>query len=99
MYNKEDEGWGSLILRIAGALLAMWLMVSCCRGCSRYGHNMSAIKHGYCYDKNTQIIYIESYSGQYGAETTYSPYYDPNGNLCKYELATGKWIPVTTGVD
>ena len=26
----------------------------------------------------------ESYSGKYGNNTSYSPYYDSEGNLCKY---------------
>ena len=43
----------------------------------------------------TGIIYIESYSGRYGTETTYTAYYDENGDMCKYDQSSGKWVPIS----
>ena len=68
-----------VILIICLAVFSQW-----CIEDSRSDRNMVYIEEGYCYDKNTKIIYIESYSGRHGTNTTYSPYYDSEGNLCKY---------------
>ena len=98
MYDTKDEGLFSIVLKIAGCLFAMFLIASMGRACSRNNHNMVGIENGYAYDINTKIIYIESYSGRWGTETTYSPYYSPDGNLYKYDLTSGKWIPINEEV-
>ena len=41
------------------------------------------------------IVILKSYTGKYGTNTVYTVYYDENGNICKYDVETGNWIPVT----
>ena len=55
---------------------------------------MISITDGYCYKKDTQIIYEEYFTGKMFADAVYTPYYDANGYLCKYDLESGEWIPV-----
>lgn len=71
----------------------MYLIMSASQENSRSTRNMRYISEGYCYDKTTQIIYIESYSSN-GFGTVYTPYYDSNGNLYKYVTGNDEWIPV-----
>lgn len=61
----------------------------------RSKYNMSYISEGYCYNKSTKIIYMETYSG-HGFIITYfyTPYYNENGELCKYNTKNGDWIPI-----
>lgn len=92
MHN--DEGWALTISKVLGLFMIMVMLIFGSRACSRAERNMVSIRNGYCYDRDTQIIYIESYAGRYGTDTTYSPYYDSNGDLCKYNVYTGEWIPV-----
>lgn len=93
MYGK-DESLGLLILKLVGCVIAVLIISAASRSCSRSDRNMVVIKDGYCYDSNTHIIYIESYTGRYDTNTTYTPYYDDNGKMCKYDTATGEWVPV-----
>ena len=90
----EDEGWGSTILKLLGCLLLIIMLTYGSRACSRSDRNMVSIKRGYCYDRDTHIIYIESYTGRYGDDTAYTPYYDADGNLSKYNVYTGEWMPI-----
>lgn len=94
MYCKENDGIGKLILEFIALIIVICIFTSCCQSCSRNERNMVYISEGYCYDQNTQIIYIESYTGRYGTDTSYNPYYNENGALCKYDIQTGKWIPI-----
>ena len=94
MNNRNDDSLVVLVLKIIALFALCIFMVSCSRTCSRSTRNMAPIEHGYCYDLDTQIIYIESYTGRYGDETAYTPYYDANGNLCKYDIYTGEWLPI-----
>lgn len=61
---------------------------SCATDTSRKEHNMILIEKGYCYDNDTRVIYIESLSSSYG-HTTYAPYYNTEGELCRYNVETG----------
>lgn len=77
-------------------LVLLGLMVGwCCltqsiiKDC-RKNHNMILIKDGYCYDKNTHIIYIESCTED---RTMYCPYYNTDGVVCKYKVDTKEWVP------
>lgn len=90
----KDESIGIDIAKIIGCVILILLITSSSRSCSRSERNMVSIKEGYCYDYDTQIIYIESYTGRYGLETTYTPYYNFDGDLCRYDLETGNWIPI-----
>ena len=93
MYNHNDDG-GSTIFKLFGCFLLIVSLTFGSRACSRSDKNMVLIKDGYCYDRDTHIIYIESYTGQYGTDTTHTPYYDTNGSLCKYNIQTGEWVPI-----
>lgn len=93
MYRNNDSA-GKYIAEIIGCVILICLIAIFSQSCSRSDRNMIYIKEGYCYDFDTQIIYIESYTGRYGLETTYTPYYNSNGDLCKYDLETQKWIPI-----
>ena len=90
----KDDSLGKCILQIIGLVILICLIASFSRSCSRSDRNMVYIKEGYCYDYDTQIIYIESYTGRYGNGTSYTPYYNSDGDLCKYDLETGEWIPI-----
>lgn len=90
----KDESIGIDIAKIIRCVILILLITSSSRSCSRSERNMVSIKEGYCYDYDTQIIYIESYTGRYGLETTYTPYYNFDGDLCRYDLETGNWIPI-----
>ena len=90
----DDESWGSLILKAIGVIFLVVIITSSSRSCSRDDRNMVLIKEGYCYDRDTRIIYIESYTGRYRDDTAYTPYYDANGSLCKYDVYTGEWLPI-----
>lgn len=94
IYYKENDGIGKLILEFIVLIIVICIFTSCCQSCSRNERNMVYISEGYCYDQDTQIIYIESYTGRYGTDTSYSPYYNENGVLCKYDIETGEWIPI-----
>ena len=93
-YKENDNGIGKLILEFIVLIIVICIFTSCSKSCSRSERNMVYISNGYCYDQNTQIIYIESYTGRYETNTSYTPYYDGNGQLCKYNVETGEWIPV-----
>ena len=93
MYG-DSEGWGSTILKLLVCFLLIIILTFGSRACSRSDRNMVFIKDGYCYDRDTHIIYIESYTGRYGDDTAYTPYYDANGDLCKYNISTGEWVPI-----
>ena len=90
IYYKNSDG--ELILKFIACIIIMCILTSCCQSCSRSKRNMVYISDGYCYDQDTQIIYIESYTGRYGYDTSYTAYYNKNGNLCKYDLQTGEWV-------
>ena len=91
---KNNDSLGVCIAKIIGLIILMCLIVSFSQSCSRSDRNMIYIKEGYFYDSDTQIIYTESYTGRYGLETTYTPYFNSDGDLCKYDLETEKWIPI-----
>lgn len=93
-YKENDDGIGKLILEFIAIIIVMCIFTSCCQSCSRSERNMVYISEGYCYDQDTHIIYIESYTGRYGYDTSYTAYYNENGNLCKYNIETGEWIAI-----
>lgn len=93
-YKENDDGIGKLILEFIALIVVICIFTSCSQSCSRSDRNMVYISEGYCYDQDTQIIYIESYTGRYGMDTSYTPYYNTSGELCKYSVETGEWIPV-----
>lgn len=81
------------VLAIIVSTLIIGQLMSCSQENSRSIRNMSYISEGFCYDKDTRIVYIESYS-RHGFDTIYTPYYDKNGNLCRYEIGSEEWIPI-----
>lgn len=91
-YNK-NSGMGTIGYCIA-LLVLLFVISGISKSCSRSYSNMIYISDGYCYHEDTYIIYIESLTGRYDNDTTYAPYYDENGNMAKYNPATGEWIPV-----
>lgn len=58
--------------------------------------NMIYISEGYCYHESSHIIYIESGSG---LNMTYTPYYDENGNMMRYDPTTGQWIAIINNTE
>lgn len=92
--HRNSDSLGMRIAKTIGCVILICLITMFSQSCSRIDRNMIYIKKWYCYDSDTQIIYIESYTGRYGPETTYTPYYNFDGDLCKYDLETGKWIPI-----
>ena len=94
MGMDKNDSLGMCIAKIIGCVILICLIASFSRSCSRSDRNMVSIKEGYCCDYDTQIIYIESYTGRYGLETIYTPYYNSDGDLCKYDLESGNWIPI-----
>ena len=95
-YSSNDFGCGTILGYIAIFIVLMFIM-SCSNGVhisnERDESNMIYIQEGYCYDKNTKIIYRETIidNYRYGLDTpTYSPYINENGNYCKYK--NGKWV-------
>ena len=99
MYRESNDDsfgkeiWGGIATIIVGLIILLSLH-SCSVNESRSERNMIPISEGYCYDQNTKIIYIESYTGRHGDKTSYSAYYDENGRLCKYDVQTGEWISI-----
>lgn len=89
-----NDSIGTSVLKMIGCIIAITFIVSSGQSCSRSERNMVYIKEGYCYDSDTQIIYTESYFGKYGIRTAYTPYYNSNGKLCKYNIKTNEWIPI-----
>lgn len=96
MYKNYDNdfGVGGHLALLVGAIILILVIQSCSVSSSRSLRNMEPIKEGYCYDVDTGVIYIESYSGRYGTETAYTAYYNENGEMCKYDLSSGQWIPI-----
>lgn len=93
-YSNSDDSLGSIILKLIGCIILIIIISASSRACSRSDSNMVFIKDGYCYDADTKIIYKESIVGRYDDDTTYTIYYNENGNVCKYNEDTGKWIEV-----
>ena len=93
-YSSNSDSTGMCILKIIGGLILCYMLVSCSQSCSRSEANMVMIESPYCYEADTKIIYLETEAGRYGIKTTYTPYYDENGNLCRYNVSTGEWIPL-----
>ena len=89
MFEDNKPGCGTIIILI----IALIFFINICDSCDRDDHNMVLIRDGYCYDRDTKIIYIESDAGRYTGHS-YSAYYDVNGNLCKYNIYTGEFIPI-----
>ena len=94
MYNRyhDNNSVAYNILWIIIAFILFFGVRSCNITESRSTRNMTSIKEGYVYDTNTKIIYIESFTGRYSTEATYTAYYDENGNMCRY--LDGKWVPI-----
>jgi hypothetical protein len=93
-YSNNDDSTGKLVLEIIGLVLLIIFISACSRACSRSSSDMIYIQSGYCYDENTKIIYKEIIVGRYDSDTTYTIYYDENGNICKYNDVTGEWDEV-----
>ena len=97
MWEDEGSGTGKFILQVAGFLLAIAIISSCGKSCSRSDSNMVYIREGFVYHEDSKIIYVESETGRYGMETSYTPYYDSNGSMCTYDIRTGEFIPINGG--
>ena len=97
-YKSKDKSSTEIIFGGTATIVVLLIILFSFRSCSvnknRSERNMIPISEGYCYDQNTKIIYIESYTGRHGDKTSYSAYYDENGSLCKYDVQTGEWIPI-----
>lgn len=83
------------VAKIIG-LFALVILISLCSVMwHREQSGMIKINGQYCYEEDSKIIYIESVSySRYGDKTSYTPYYDENGKLNRYDVETRKWIPV-----
>lgn len=88
--KKSDYTW----LKVVAWIIAIVIMIACFQSWERNRRDMIYISDGYCYKEDTQIIYEEYFTGRMGADAVYTPYYDENGKLCKYDLGTGDWIPI-----
>lgn len=97
MYEDEGLGIGKFILTIIGCVIALSIIGSCSKSCSRSESNMIYIREGFAYHEDSKIIYVESEAGRYGMETNYTPYYDSNGSMCTYDVRTGEFIPISGG--
>mgnify|MGYP006981794845 CR=1 FL=1 len=93
MYSNNDGIWSDVIKIIILLVLTLFL-ISISQSCSRQENNMVNICEGYSYDADTYIIYREMESGRYGTRLVYTPYYDKNGNLCRYDTKTFQWVPI-----
>lgn len=86
------DGYGKIIAEI----IIIWLIASLLSKLSLQGSRSKAdmvkFDDGYCYHEESHIIYIEQV--KYGANYTYTPYYDKNGKMNVYDVATGEWIPI-----
>ena len=60
------------------------------KGCARMNNDMVHIDDNYSYDKETHIIYQESWNW-FTRTLQFRPYYDDNGNLYKFDEATNTW--------
>lgn len=94
-YSNNDDSTGSLILKIVGCVILILIISAGSRSCSRSNSDMIYIQNGYCYDENTKIVYKESVVGRYDDDTTYTVYYNENGNVCKYNETNGEWTEVS----
>ena len=96
-YNVEKNDY--FLIKFIGWIIGLfifWLIIaSCSQLYERERRDMVYISDGYCYKEDTQIIYEEYFTGRFGTDAIYTPYYDTNGYLCKYNLQTGEWIPIT----
>lgn len=88
--KEPDYTW----LKVVAWIVVVWITIACLQSCERSRRDMIYISDGYCYKEDTQIIYEEYFTGRMGADAVYTPYYDENGKLCKYDLETGEWIPI-----
>lgn len=92
-YKSNDDRL-SFLLKTIGILIVCIILVSCSQSLGRSEANMIMIDDPYCYEADTKIIYLESKSGRHGTYMSYEPYYDKDGNKCKYNVETGEWIPI-----
>lgn len=102
MYERYDDNtWGKLLGCIALFIFLCFVMTACndmSVDAKRERANMVYIEEGYCYDRNTKIIYKETIveGGRYSFDTpTYTAYVNENGNYCKYEFR--KWVEIDRG--
>lgn len=84
------EEFGKSIVYFILAIIIVLSIKSCNTNSDREKYDMIPIEEGYCYNENTNIIYIEYTDERYG-RTSYSVYLSENGNPYKYNTNTGKW--------
>lgn len=93
MYSRShNDSIAYNIIWVIVVLVLCFMIRSCSINESRSTRSMTSIKEGYVYDTNTKIIYIESFTGRYSMDASYTAYYDENGNMCRY--LDGKWVPI-----
>lgn len=94
-WSDDDKNSGNIAFAIKMILLFILVVyvLTVSQSCDRDKHNMKVIKDGYCYEEDTFIIYIEEDSGR-NYNFIYVPYYNSDGNLCKYDVETGEWIGI-----
>jgi len=90
-YSKSDNDSSKLTLYLILCIMAIIILSASGRACSRASSDMILIEKGYCYDKNTMIIYKESKTGYYDNDTVYTVYYNEDGYVCKYNIKTYEW--------
>lgn len=90
-YRKGINIKEIIIFAIVIIILAVIMKVG-----NRYGSDMVYISNGYCYHKYSHIIYIESGTSP---NMTYTPYYDENGNMVRYNPTTEQWISIDNSTE
>lgn len=86
MKNKGNAVFNSVIVLLMIAFIA-WVH----RSCARVGNDMVYIEDNYSYDKETHIIYEESWNW-FTQTLEFDPYYDDNGKMYKYDEVANEWI-------
>lgn len=80
-----------IILDIVIVILVIIFVAWAHTSCARVGNDMVHIEDNYSYDKETHIIYEESWNGV-TKTLQFNPYYDNNGKMYKYDEVTNEWI-------
>lgn len=94
-YTGRSSSWKEMIVTLILALACIYG----CKACSRDEAHMIYMYDNYVYHEESHIIYIESETGRYGNHTSYTPYYDSNGNMARYNPYTDEWEVVIQGGD
>ena len=98
-YNRSSGGSSTSVGGLIVLLVIFLILTGVFKSCSRSDAHMVYLSDGYCYHEESHIIYIESTVGRHGTRTTYTPYYDSDGNKARYNVETGEWEVVITDSD